>query len=103
MQSHAYSQRGYLLAPRFDVKGVLGIESSLESLRSSREGRAEGITLRAENIATVSFYGMSKDSIVAFHGSLHRFRMVLPALGTAFYIREEKGNCTDRQVAVAHG
>ena len=45
------------------------------------EGRAEGITHRLEDVATVGFNGVTQDGVMALDGSLHLLGVLLPAFG----------------------
>jgi hypothetical protein len=80
------------------MESALGVEGSLESLKSGGESSLESVAYHLVGVAAIGLYCVSKDGLLASKGCPHLSRVVLPACCTSLYIGEEESNCAGRRM-----
>jgi hypothetical protein len=81
----------------FGCEGALEVERGGDGGLGSREGDAKRIAERFEDVAAMRDHCHTPDFVVPLHRRRHCLAMRVPALGTPFDIREEKGDRSRRR------
>ncbi len=94
MQSHADPE--WRFSPILLLQPALRLHRRLKSIANRGEGNTKGIAYHLEDNAMVCIHGRPQDHLVALAQTFPGLRMLLGQQGTAFNVREEKGDSAGR-------